>query len=306
MPGNILSADSNFPNLSAEQSDSEKINVIQNYLYMLLEQLRYTMANLGVENFNETELDGLVKTITDPVYLRIQDAEKNITSIQAQAQGLTVRVQDAEGNVTALQQQAQGLTTRVQNAEGAVSTLTQTVNGMRLQVTNGENKSSISLTANGAVISSQTIRFNGMVTFQDLEDSGTTIINGDNITTGTISAMDIDGCYITGSIFQSVLSSAGRVGGEIEMCYRSDTVVAGGIRLDDMGAGTSTERSHRMFIYTESAYGIDFALKLQAASGMSLDAAENVAILAGTVVTIDAPRVNIIGDLYVNGTPYTA
>lgn len=306
MPGNILSADSNFPNLSAEQSDSEKISVIQNYLYMLLEQLRYTMANLGAENFNETELDGLVKTITDPVYLRIQDAENNITSIQAQAQGLTIRVRDAEGNVTALQQQAQGLTTRVQNAEGAVSTLTQTVNGMRLQVTNGENKSSISLTANGAVISSQTIRFTGMVTFQDLEDSGTTIINGDNITTGTISAMDIDGCYITGSIFQSVLSSAGRVGGEIEMCYRSDTVVAGGIRLDDMGAGTSTERSHRMFIYTESAYGIDFALKLQAASGMSLDAAENVAILAGTVVTIDAPRVNIIGDLYVNGTPYTA
>ena len=284
MPGNILSADSNFPNLSAEQSDSEKINVIQNYLYMLLEQLRYTLANLGMENFNETEFNDIAKIITDPVYAQLSDAEGNITALQLQAQGLTIRVQDAEGNI---------------------SSLTQTVNGMRLEVKNGENKSTISLTANGASISSQIIQFTGMVTFQDLEDSGTTVINGDNITTGTISAMDIDGCYITGSIFQSVLSSTGRVGGEIEMCYRSDTVVAGGIRLDDMGAGTSTERSHRMFIYTESAYGIDFALKLQSASGMSLDAAENVAILAGTVVTIDAPRVNIIGDLYVNGTPYT-
>lgn len=285
MPGNILSADSNFPNLSAAQSDSEKINIIQNYLYMLLEQLRYTMANLGMENFNEKEFDDIAKIITDPVYAQLKDTEGNITALQLQAQGLTIRVQDAEG---------------------AVSSLTQTVNGMRLQVSNGEYKSSISLTANGTTISSQVIQFTGMVTFQDLEDSGTTIINGDNITTGTISAMDIDGCYITGSIFQSVLSSGGRVGGEIEMCYRSDTVVAGGIRLDDMGAGTSTERSYRMFIYTESAYGIDFALKLQAASGMSLDAAENVAILAGTVVTIDAPRVNIIGDLYVNGAPYTA
>lgn len=41
MPGSILSADTNFPNFSDQQSDSEKINVIQNYLYMLLEQLRY-------------------------------------------------------------------------------------------------------------------------------------------------------------------------------------------------------------------------------------------------------------------------
>lgn len=284
MPGNILSADRNFPNLSAEQSDSEKINVIQNYLYMLLEQLRYTMANLGVQNFNEKEFEDIQEIITEPVYAQIKDTDGNVAALQLQAQGLTVRVQDAEGNI---------------------SSLTQTVQGMRLQVSNGESSSTITLTANGAAISSQLIRFTGMVTFQDLEGSGTTIINGDNISTGTISAIDIDGCYITGSIFQSVLSSAGRVGGEIEMCYIADTVVAGGIRLDDMGAGTSLERTHRMFIYTESAYGIDFALKLQAASGMSLDAAENIAILAGTVVTIDAPRINIVGSLYINGSPYT-
>lgn len=283
MPGNILSADSNFPNLSEMQTDSEKIRAIQDYLYMLLEQLRYTMANLGVQNFNQTEFEDIANIITEPVYAQLKDAEGNIAALQLQAEGLTLRIQDAEGNI---------------------SSLTQTVHGMRLEVTNGDSSSTISLTADGASISSQVIRFSGMVTFDDLEGSGTTTINGDNISTGTISAIDIDGCYITGSIFQSVLSSSGRVGGEIEMCYIADTVVAGGIRLDDMGAGTPTERSHRMFIYTESAYGIDFALKLQAASGMSLDAAENIAILAGTVVTIEANRININGDLYVNGDPY--
>ena len=283
MPGNILSADSNFPNLSEMQTDSEKIRAIQDYLYMLLEQLRYTMANLGVQNFNQTEFEDIANIITEPVYAQLKDAEGNIAALQLQAEGLTLRIQDAEGNI---------------------SSLTQTVHGMRLEVTNEDSSSTISLTADGASISSQVIRFSGMVTFDDLEGSGTTTINGDNISTGTISAIDIDGCYITGSIFQSVLSSSGRVGGEIEMCYIADTVVAGGIRLDDMGAGTSTERSHRMFIYTESAYGIDFALKLQAASGMSLDAAENIAILAGTVVTIEANRININGDLYVNGDLY--
>lgn len=283
MPGSILSADSNFPNLSGEQSDSEKIQIIQNYLYMLLEQLRYTMANLGLENFNQTEFDDIVSIITDPVYVQLEDAEGNIAALQLQAEGLTLRVQDAEGNI---------------------SSLTQTVHGMRLEVTNGESSSTISLTADGASISSQVISFYGVVTFTDLSGSGSTIINGDNISTGTISAIDIDGCLITGSIFQSVLSSSGQVGGEIEMCYIADTIVAGGIRLDDMGAGTPTERSHRMFIYTESAFGIDFALKLESASGMSLDAAENIAILAGTVVTIEAARINLNGDLYINGDPY--
>ena len=151
MPGNILSADSNFPNLSDMQSDSEKIQVIQNYLYMLLEQLRYTMANLGVENFNETEFNNIANIITEPVYVQLKNAEGDIAALQLQAEGLTLRLQDAEGNITSL---------------------TATVEGMRLEVKNGEASSTISLTANGASISSQVIKFSGMVTFTDLELAG--------------------------------------------------------------------------------------------------------------------------------------
>lgn len=55
MPSNILTADTSFPQLKEEQSTDEKFGVITNYLYMLLEQLRYSMANLGRENFNDTE-----------------------------------------------------------------------------------------------------------------------------------------------------------------------------------------------------------------------------------------------------------
>lgn len=47
MPSNILTTDTSFPQLTEEQSTDEKFGVITNYLYMLLEQLRYSMANLG-------------------------------------------------------------------------------------------------------------------------------------------------------------------------------------------------------------------------------------------------------------------
>lgn len=47
MPGNLLSADTSFPTFTPEQTNEQKLDVVTNYLYMLLEQLRYTMANLG-------------------------------------------------------------------------------------------------------------------------------------------------------------------------------------------------------------------------------------------------------------------
>lgn len=62
------------------------------------------------------------------------------------------------------------------------------VGGMKLSVMNGAESSTISLTSNGIALSSQTIEFTGYVTFTDLATRGSTIINGDNITTGSISA----------------------------------------------------------------------------------------------------------------------
>lgn len=52
-------------------------------------------------------------------------------------------------------------------------------------------------------LSSQSISFSGMVSFTDLSTSGWTTINGDNITTGTIEAIDIYGCTIEGSTFKA-------------------------------------------------------------------------------------------------------
>ena len=54
MPSNILSADTGFPQFTKETSDKDKIEQITSYLYMLLEQLRYSFCNLDKDNFNET------------------------------------------------------------------------------------------------------------------------------------------------------------------------------------------------------------------------------------------------------------
>ena len=303
MPSNLLTADTTFPTLTQEQSTDEKFEKITSYLYMLLEQLRYSMGNLDKENFNEAGLEEIANIITEPVYVQLKDDEANIAALTVTAAGLGARLSDAEGNITQLTATTTSLTSRISDAEGNISSLTQTVNGMTLSVTNGSSSSTIRLLANGVQLSSQSISFSGMVSFTDLSTSGWTTINGDNITTGTIEAIDIYGCTIEGSTFKSVLKANGTVGGEIEFCYLNTNYVAGGIRLDDQGAGTEYERTYRMFIYTNYVQGVGFAMKLQSASGISMEADENVFLYAGTRMTIRGDSgIYLTGDVYVNGT----
>ncbi len=53
MPGNLLFADKQFPNVTGNNEDDLK--AILNYMYMLQEQLRYTLGNISTENLNEND-----------------------------------------------------------------------------------------------------------------------------------------------------------------------------------------------------------------------------------------------------------
>ncbi len=57
---------------------------------------------------------------------------------------------------------------------------------LELSVSNGETSSTIKLMNGTTEISSQDIKINGMVTFEDLSSSGATTISGDNVTTGQL------------------------------------------------------------------------------------------------------------------------
>lgn len=321
MPSNLLSADTGFPQFTAQTSDGEKIEQITSYLFMLLEQLRYILGNLDGDNFNEAGLAEIGREITAPVYVRLEgaegeitrldvtargltarmeNAEGDITSLTVTAQGLGARISNAEGDITSLTATAQGLGVRISNAEGDITSLTATVNGLRLNVSNGSTSSTISLTANGAAISSQTITMSGLVTFMGLAD-GTTTINGGCIQTGTISAVNISGCTIEGCTFRSVMQGYGSYGGEIQFCYLQNYMLAGGIRLDDQGVGSSEEARYRMFLYTRNVYGIAFAMKLESAGGLSLETPAMLHCRAGGRFRVDAPTIELVGSVWVNG-----
>lgn len=276
MPSNILNADTSFPDLTGSGSSKEKFEQISSYLFMLLEQLRYTLANIGKENFNEAEFKDIAKIIRDPIYVQLKDTDNRLASLALTAEGLTSRVEDAEGNI---------------------SLLSQTVNGLSLSVSNGSSSSTISLVSNGITISSKSISFSGMVTYTDLRTAGRTTIDGGNIKTGTISAITIDACLISATLSAGDSTSDG----QIRMCYPSAGTVVGGIRLDALGAGTEFENQYRMYVYTTGV----FSLKFQSKASMSLESDASVYIEGGKTAMIKAPKIYLSGDLYINGNLYT-
>ena len=183
MPSNLLTVDTAFPAFTEEQTTDQKLDVVTNYLYMLLEQLRYTLQNLGAGNFNDTELDEIGQTITRPLSVQLENAAGAIAELTLTADQLTSRLEDAEGNLSAVEQYARSIT---------------------LSVSNGETSSTIKLLAGGVQIASQIIQMDGLVTFTGLEE-GTTVINGGCIQTGLINAQYLN---LTGSITFSDLSSS--------------------------------------------------------------------------------------------------
>ena len=218
MPSNWLYIDTNFPSFTQKESVNDKVETMQDYLFMLVEQLRYTLHNLDLSNMNKTATDKFVKQITDPIYGEIKDAEGNITQVALVAEGLAARIGDAEGNITQLQATAKGLQASVSNLDGAITNIKVDVNGIRATVstkidatqaqsifdqsatgftlgaTSGENGTIFKLNYNGAQIAStgsidlcvDAVNIYGTLTATKLRGGSISVVDDDDNECGTI------------------------------------------------------------------------------------------------------------------------
>lgn len=229
MPTTFQSLENTLPRVDDRRGLNDRVDDICGYLFQLVQLMRYTLENLGADNFNDTEFKNISDTISAPIYKTIEDTDKNVAELNMSAKALSVRlsnaegdissltltasslssrISDAEGNISSLTQTASSLSSRIGDAEGDISSLsqtasslasrisdtdgnvtsiTQTLNSLTLSVSNSGTSSTITLIKDGIALSSDDIYISGFVTFSDLSTSGSTTINGDNITTGTVS-----------------------------------------------------------------------------------------------------------------------
>ena len=120
-----------------------------------------------------------------------QNRQGKMLELQMGIDGLNVKASELQGDYAQLSVAVDGIQTEVAGKIGldeAQTLIDQSLEGLTLTATAGDQASTLTLKAGGTTLSSATISFNGMVTFADLAGSGTTVINGDNITAGSISS----------------------------------------------------------------------------------------------------------------------
>lgn len=208
MPTTFQLVETTFPNGEGKDTQ-EQINGVYDYLFVLLEQLRYTLFNLDGSNINQNALSEFIKNISEPIYAKIEDTDKNVNEISITAKGLDARLSDAEGNITQLDTTAKGLQASVSNLDGAITNIKADVNGIRatvstkidatqaqsifdqsaqgftLAATSGENGTIFTLNYNGAQIAStgsidlyvDAVNIYGTLTAQEIEGDTITVRN---------------------------------------------------------------------------------------------------------------------------------
>lgn len=217
MPTTFQLVETTFPN-GEGKTTQEQINGVYDYLFVLLEQLRYTLFNLDESNLNQDALSEFIKNINEPIYAKIEDTDKNVNEISITAKGLDARLSNAEGDITQLDTTAKGLQVSVSNLDGAITNIKTDVNGIRatvrtkidatqaqsifdqsaqgftLAVTSGENGTIFKLNYNGAQIAStgsidlyvDAVNIYGTLTATKLRGGSISIVDDDDNECGTI------------------------------------------------------------------------------------------------------------------------
>ena len=225
------------------------------------------------------EVSSVKKTVND-----------NKTSVDSKMSSFQQTINGFSSEVSSLQTTVDN---NNRNMISKMSSLQQTVDGIDLSVQKkvDGNKiiSAINMSPESIKINSSKVNITGFVTFSDLSNSGSTTINGDNITSGTIRGREIISTESDNKARVSMWQDGLR--------FYSPTMQAGKICYDSNGEGTEESAKDRFLIESWNGY----VLKLLSSGDISISA-KNYSELND--VFIEANRTKI--DNYTNTTYLTS
>lgn len=292
MPSNLLQADVGFPQFKEDQKPDEKITQVVDYLYMLLEQLRYSFGNLDADNFSESGITELEHLITEPVYAYITNVEEGLsTALNVTAQGLSTRITNEIAGVNqTITATAEALTAQIGTVDGKYTALSASVDGLNVQINDPTDGAFAKITANANAIATK-------VSAGDVSSAITQFANGLSlsVTNGASSStiklmsgttqLSSQSIQITGMVTFSDLSTSGNttINGEN---ITTGTIATERIKLSGLmsvyqsNTGTGSTTVGGFLGYASGSYGTG-GIGMSSADGASYVAAINASTTAG-------------------------
>lgn len=124
MPSDISFLDNTLPKFTGEETTDNKIRQIQDYLFQMLQFLRWALRNIGVENLDKSTSE-LITKIDKPVYIDVVGDDGTRTQVKIEPGDIQTIVSDIMGNYTQLDQTVHDFTFQiVEDEHGMVYKLT--------------------------------------------------------------------------------------------------------------------------------------------------------------------------------------
>ena len=143
-----------LPTLS-EVSDKQNMEKIRGYLATLHDQLRYMMLNIDMDNLSDS--------LSETIFNASENAEYSKNELASMKESVV-------------------------SIDNTLSSLIQTADKINWFITDSTDTSEFTLTPNAVSVISKSVDLTGLVKFSDLEQTGSTVINGSNISAGSVSA----------------------------------------------------------------------------------------------------------------------
>ncbi|MBR3429012.1 MAG: hypothetical protein IKG87_02820 [Clostridia bacterium] len=133
MPSVWSGVDSNFPSFKENEPAKSKISKIVNYIFVLTEQLKYTLANLDTTNFNTKGLEDITDETAAQILEDLETLENRVNNLAVIVSAMNGRITTVEGyssRIAANEASITDLTTRLGNMETSLNNLITAMSGM--------------------------------------------------------------------------------------------------------------------------------------------------------------------------------
>jgi len=138
MPDGYAVLDAKFPTFTGTEAPERKIDIVIDFLQILMRELRYTLGNLDAhKNFNTASLEKLAAALEEPYYNKAAAAAASASSAALSAQRAATSsaraveaVTELENTVSTLQAQFQAEKSEREKLERRIIEIEQILDGM--------------------------------------------------------------------------------------------------------------------------------------------------------------------------------
>lgn len=127
MPSSIPTMDDQFPTLRGDESPRDMFMAIVNYLFVMTESLKYTLANLSVDNWNETALNEMAAEARSPMEQQLLKLQKQLQNVAATVAQHSISVNDLTQDMGSTKDRVAALESRADRIDSDITYLLEQV-----------------------------------------------------------------------------------------------------------------------------------------------------------------------------------